>query len=251
MTGGDDTKALQNQIKEIRPQRIVAVGGDGTLKFVAEQVAGKDMLLGFLPAGSANGMAAELGLPRGMEACLEIVAGDDTMRVDAIMINGHFSIHLGDIGLNAELIKYFEQSERRGLLGYAKEVARVLRGRGQMRIRVRTPDRQVKGKASIVLLANGRMYGTGVTVNLNGSMSDGKFEVIIIREVTIWGLLKGFILRRVNDSIRYKTICTEKVEIEINRNAHFQVDGEYIGEERKIKAHIRKGVLKMLIAKPK
>src|SRR6188474_639731 len=60
----DCTKeAIKQKIHASGAQRIIAVGGDGTVKLVAEIVAGTDMPMGILPAGSANGMAKELGIP--------------------------------------------------------------------------------------------------------------------------------------------------------------------------------------------
>jgi diacylglycerol kinase family enzyme len=41
------------------------------------------------------------------------------MEIDMIAINGKKSIHLSDLGVNAEMIKNYENSTIRGKLGYA------------------------------------------------------------------------------------------------------------------------------------
>ena len=60
LDGKTDTETLHRAIADLKPDRVVAVGGDGTLKIVAEQLLGTGIPLGVLPAGSANGMAREL-----------------------------------------------------------------------------------------------------------------------------------------------------------------------------------------------
>jgi diacylglycerol kinase family enzyme len=48
-------------------------GGDGTIKMVAEAMENYDVIIGILPAGSANGLAVDLNLPTTIEENLEIV----------------------------------------------------------------------------------------------------------------------------------------------------------------------------------
>src|SRR5947209_19690440 len=60
LTGKDDKQALQRYMEEIKPAKVVAVGGDGTVKLVAEVVKESTTILGIVPAGSANGLAKEL-----------------------------------------------------------------------------------------------------------------------------------------------------------------------------------------------
>src|SRR5215213_5917442 len=60
LSGENDPESLKNWIEQFKPDRVVAVGGDGTVQMVAKQLLGSGTPLGILPAGSANGMAREL-----------------------------------------------------------------------------------------------------------------------------------------------------------------------------------------------
>ena len=60
LSGKDDTGSLDYWIEKLQITRIVAVGGDGTVSLVAKQLLGTNLIMGILPAGSANGMAKEL-----------------------------------------------------------------------------------------------------------------------------------------------------------------------------------------------
>src|SRR6476620_7092187 len=54
---------FKKHILQLVPDRVIAVGGDGTVAYAGKQIAGTKAALGILPAGSANGMAKELTIP--------------------------------------------------------------------------------------------------------------------------------------------------------------------------------------------
>ena len=118
-SGENDIENLRLLYKNHKPERIIVAGGDGTIKMVTEAMENEDVILGILPAGSANGLAADLNLSSVFEENLEIAFGDHFMDMDIVSINNEKSIHLSDLGLNAELIKNYENSSIRGKLGYA------------------------------------------------------------------------------------------------------------------------------------
>ena len=104
-SGVNDIINIKTLYKTYKPERIIVAGGDGTIKMVAEAMETHDVIIGILPAGSANGLAVDLNLPSTIEENLEIAFHNDYMEIDMISINGKKSIHLSDLGVNAELIK--------------------------------------------------------------------------------------------------------------------------------------------------
>ena len=63
-TGENDKASIKRHIDLLQPEVIAAVGGDGTVKMVAELVKETDMRLGIIPAGSANGLACRFARRR-------------------------------------------------------------------------------------------------------------------------------------------------------------------------------------------
>ncbi|HEX9955690.1 MAG TPA: diacylglycerol kinase family protein, partial [Fibrella sp.] len=193
LDGETDTETLRRSIADLKPDRVVAVGGDGTLKIVAEQLLGTGIPLGILPAGSANGMARELAIPGDIEGSLNIVVNGELKPVDIISINdGDMCLHLSDIGLNAQVVKHYEQNNWRGMFGYLRSVLKALRRRRQLQVEIDTGHECVQREALMIVLANARMYGTGAVINPDGDLSDGRFEVVIFRRLAFWALLKLF-----------------------------------------------------------
>ncbi len=75
-------------MKSSKPIRILIIGGDGTIKFVAEALENEDVIFGIIPAGSANGLAVDLGLPESIEDNLTIAFNSHFIEIDMIAING-------------------------------------------------------------------------------------------------------------------------------------------------------------------
>jgi len=247
LQGKNDAKELAKTIEKVKPQIVVAVGGDGTVTMVAKEIAGTDMQLGILPAGSANGMARELTIPINIEEALQILLKDNVKKVDIISINNLTCLHLSDIGLNARLVKYFEEGNMRGKLGYAKVALKVLIRRQNIRVIIHSKDEEIKRDAFMVVLANASKYGTGAVINPQGDLSDGFFEVVIIKHLGIGTLMKLWLWPRTLDPKKIEVIQAKSVHIHTQKKIHFQVDGEYIGKVNNITAEIQPGKLNILL----
>ncbi|OGX86677.1 diacylglycerol kinase [Hymenobacter lapidarius] len=249
LTGQDDGQALKARIAKDHPDRLVAVGGDGTVKIVAEQAIAANLPLAVLPAGSANGMAKELALPLDPAQALAIAVRGQEKAVDVLYLNGSdLCLHLSDIGLNAQLVRHAQRQNWSGMLGYARAAFWSLLRRRQMRVRIQTDEGEVERAAFMVVLANARVYGTGAVINPNGDVSDGRFEVVVLRRLVGRELLKMFWHFRPFDPRAVEIFCTTAVNLEVRRRVELQVDGEYRGRTTHVEATIKPGALRVLVA---
>ncbi|MDB5197769.1 MAG: diacylglycerol kinase [Flaviaesturariibacter sp.] len=248
LTGDADESSVAHHIESVKPDRVVAVGGDGTVKLVAELIKGTGVPLGIIPAGSANGMARELGVPIDVKQALEVSVNGKEKAIDLININDEEScIHLADLGLNAMLVKYFEGSKGRGMWGYGRAVFRVLYEKQKMKVTIKTDNGTEKRKAYMVVLANARKYGTGANINPDGDVSDGYFEVVVIRKLNLIEIGKALLTNKSFDSRRIEVFKTKEATLSTLKMSYFQVDGEYRGKTKEVKARILPGVLTMML----
>jgi diacylglycerol kinase (ATP) len=248
LNGSSDKASIKSYIEKINPSKIIAVGGDGTVKMLAEIVKETPIVLGILPAGSANGMARELGIPNDVEGALKVIETGKARAIDAIRINEEqICIHLSDLGLNAMLVKYFEDSPSRGLWGYGRSLLKMLFEKRKMRISLTVDGKQIKRKAYMVTFANARMFGTGATINPEGNISDGIFEVVIVRKINLLEVYKSIFTNRAFHPRRIEVFPARSVELVSQRRSFFQIDGEYQGKTARLHARILPGILNMLL----
>src|SRR6185437_15668169 len=237
LTTKDDTGTINYWIEKLQITRVVAVGGDGTASLIAKQLQGTGLTMGILPAGSANGMAKELDIPDSPEEALDIIVDGKIKQCDVIKINDdEISLHLSDFGLNARLIKYFDENKLRGMWGYARMVIKVLWRKKLMTALIEADNINLETNAYMVVIANASKYGTGALINPEGNLSDGLFEIIIFRKFPVLELCKMLLSYKKFNPKKVEIFQTRKATITLKRKTHFQVDGEYKGKMDKVVA---------------
>ncbi len=248
-TGEDDENAIRSLYDEHKPERILVAGGDGTVKMVAEAVEHHDVIIGVLPAGSANGLSVDLELPDDLQETLKIAFHGNVMEMDMVCINGKKSLHLSDIGVNAELIRNYEGSSIRGKLGYALQAISTLTDLDPpFHVKIEANGKTIETEARMVVMANTQRYGTGVTINPVGIMDDGKFEVVILKSMDVFLLGKIISGNIPVDSVEdVEIISTEEALITTNVPVCFQIDGEYCGEEDRLEVKILHRQMKVAV----
>ncbi|NTS41583.1 diacylglycerol kinase family lipid kinase [Flavisolibacter sp. BT320] len=249
-TGQQDEVSVQHHIERMQPDIVAAVGGDGTVKMVAELIRDSHRKLAIIPAGSANGLAKELGIPSTVNEALEIVMTGAEKKMDAIEINKkELCFHLSDIGLNAFLVKQFQKSKSRGFWGYGKFLLKMLWHKRKMRVVIKTDDGIIRRYAYMVVLANAEKYGTGAVINPEGSVADGKFEIVIVRKLHLVEIFKAITARKSFHPERIEVVRTKNVVLQLRRKAPFQIDGEYIGKVSFLEAAIKPAIVTVLVPK--
>jgi diacylglycerol kinase (ATP) len=170
LTGSCNVETIKEHIRLFAPHQVVAVGGDGTVKLAAECVIHTDILLGILPAGSANGLSKELGIPDDPQKAIDVLVAGYAKKIHVTLINNHLCIHLSDIGLNAYAMKKFRTQQVRGMWGYFIAALGVLMQNQRMQIKMEIEGKIIKIKAEMIVIANATRYGTGAVINPIGQL---------------------------------------------------------------------------------
>lgn len=225
-------------IQKINPQKVIAVGGDGTLKLVAECLLKSNTPIGIIPAGSANGMAKELGIPLNIKDALELTLTGQPKQIHAVLINNELCIHLADIGFNAHLIKKFDRFATRGMFTYAKAAWQTFWLKNKMDVLFNIGNKTVKQKAVMVAIANATKYGSGLQINPDGELDDQLFEVILVKEYAVMEMVKIWVSKLPWNTKNIEIFQTDSLTIRTKNKVHFQVDGEYLGKVNQIEAKL-------------
>ncbi|MFP4471667.1 MAG: diacylglycerol/lipid kinase family protein [Bacteroidales bacterium] len=248
-TGENDEQEILSLVEKHDPEVVVAVGGDGTLMMLARLFREKDQHIALIPSGSANGMAVELDIPQvkglteaaqreNLEQCWELISRGRVKSIDLVRVNDRYSLHLSDAGLNARIVKGYDEDDRRGLLGYAKQILKEAPEQEQFKYRIKTEKKSFTGKAYMIVMANARRYGTGAIINQKGRLDDGMVELCIVKSLNLMMLINA-ITSIITDDPAYnpddlEVISCRKAEISFMKDQLLQVDGEFVGETGKI-----------------
>ena len=227
--------------------RVAAVGGDGTIKLVAEALLETTTPLCIIPAGSANGMARELGIPEKLEEALAIAATGRIRKIHLVRVNDELCIHLSDIGLNAFMVKRFESLQQRGMWGYMRAAWQTFWSRYRMQVDLYLDGKHERLHAFMIVIANATMYGTGAKINPIGNLDDTQFEVVVLKKISLGEIYKMWISHEPYHPQMTRLFQTRKLQIKTRKRAHFQVDGEYLGKIKELKAEIIPEALEVIV----
>jgi len=113
--------------------------------------------------------------------------------------------------------------------------------------KIEANNETVECVARMIVIANSKKYGTGVTINPDGIMNDGKFEIVILKnlDLLVFGkIITGNIPLNSED---VEIISTDKAIITTAIPVSFQIDGEYIGQETQLDIQILPAQMKVAI----
>ncbi len=238
---------LKKEIAKSGADRVIAVGGDGTLKLVAECLINTETPIGIIPAGSANGMAKELGVPQELQEALALTTAGKLKKIHAVKVNDELCIHLSDIGFNAYLVKKFDELPERGMRTYAKAAWHAFWNHKKMDVTFKVDGKVIHEKAAMVAIANATKYGTGLQINPEGKLDDELFEIIIVKEYAVMEILKIWISKLPWNPKKIESYQLSELQIKTKHKVHFQVDGEYLGKVDQVSAKIIPKALTLIV----
>ncbi len=247
-TGRGDFEALSSLIQDYAPHRILSVGGDGTIKLIAELLKDASIPIGILPAGSANGMAENLNLYGSNSHLVSVSLGNKFKILDSILINNELCLHISDIGLNAALIKNYHEGNIRGKLGYIiQSIPTLMKSDFPFQFEIEVDGKKISRQAVLIAIANARKYGTGAKINPNGRYDDGRFEILIFKEFNIPQILETFRENVELEEDFLEIISAVEARIHSEKEIPFQIDGEYRGDIKDVTARIAPNKIRIAI----
>ena len=247
-TGENDEEKIKEILQQDKFETIVAGGGDGTITLVSHVIDHKDINLGILPLGSANGLARELEIPENIEGALNTIQNGNAHPFDTIIINEKWRVlHMADFGMNATLVKRYHHDDHRGFIGYAlsalKEISNLL---AENEFELSLDDGKHLISSSFVVIANAQRYGTGIIINPEGKTDDGKFEICCLKKISFENYLEKFRNEEELEFNPFETFSVQNAHIHLKKKTDFQIDGEYIGQVKDLHIHTKPNTLKII-----
>ena len=171
--------------------RIIAVGGDGTMNEIAQVLLHSRVALGLVPCGSGNGLALHLGLPGRLQSALELAAAPSAViaAIDTGNANGHPFFNAMGCGFDAEISERFNLLERRGLPAYARTGFAAFRQRRNQLVTICSGSRHHTLDTLLIAVANSDQYGNNARIAPGARVDDGELNLVAVSPIGIFSAL--------------------------------------------------------------
>ena len=236
---------------------VIAWGGDGTVRSVAEGVAGSGAAMAIVPAGTGNLLARNLGLPLKLDDAGAVAFDGVERQVDVIEVGLGGAVTtctvIAGMGIDAMLIDAPEGLKSAvGPSAYALNSVRALRQK-KMRVGVAVDGGAPRWySARSVLVANVGGLVAGLDVVPEAEASDGLLHVVVLplANPVDWARTAARIVTRraAHDESRYHLQGSSVWVVATEAHAR-QVDGDVMEPGRTLQARVRRGALRVRVPK--
>jgi len=218
-------------------------------------LAGGDVPMAILPAGTGNLLARNLDLPiNDEEACLDIATSGRLRSIDVASVDDDrkFAVMAG-LGFDAAIMRDAPEGLKKavGWPAYIVSAAKHLRGRG-IRVTITVDDGQpLHRRVRTVVVGNvGKLQGN-IPLLPDAEPDDGILDVVVIatRNVLDWARVTGRVVRRAHvPDRRMERFTGTHVLVEASHRQPRQLDGDVIEDGRSMDIRIEPGALKVMVA---
>lgn len=236
-------RELAHQAASAGYERVVAVGGDGTVNEVANGLAGTRTALAIIPTGSGNDSVRNLAIPSQPAEAAMLAAHGDAREVDlgTIRLAGRatYFLNVAGFGFDAEVAYRVNRPPWMWLkvLGsttpYVATVLYTLWAYRSARMRLDLDGQVHEQPVFLVAVANGPCYGGGMRIVPPALPDDGLLDVCVVRQVSRIEVLKLVPRMYSGGHVGHPAVklarCRE-LSVDADCRVRCHADGEIVGE---------------------
>jgi diacylglycerol kinase (ATP) len=239
---------------------VIAAGGDGTVRCVAEVLAGTGTPMGLVPLGTGNLLARNLGVDISdpISACYDVLNGTEKS-VDVVKASvnrsGEAQVFLVMAGLGYDAAIMADTvdvlKDRMGWLAYVEAGIRKLPGKPVRAAISVDGGAPVRRRIRSVMIGNcGRIMG-GIEIFPEAKVDDGVLDLLILapRGRLGWlGVVAGIFGRNKSETESVEYFQGKSAEITLEQEQEFQLDGDHLGTGTHLAVTVEPDALKIRMA---
>jgi YegS/Rv2252/BmrU family lipid kinase len=184
---GEEPEGIAGRLAEMlrgaRPEqtRVVAAGGDGTIRLVLPALRGTRIPLAIVPVGSVNVLARELGIPLSLAAAIEVAAAGQPRQVDLGLANGSPFALMAGLGFDAAVVHSVAQSLKNviGSFAYVAKGLQLLASHRPSAFRVEADGAVFEANAWLAVVANASRYTYRWRLSPQARIDDGWLDLCL------------------------------------------------------------------------
>ncbi|UQU66436.1 YegS/Rv2252/BmrU family lipid kinase [Couchioplanes caeruleus] len=248
-------KQVRKAVKE-QPDLLIVWGGDGMVQRTLDALAGAEggakIPVGIIPAGTANLLATNLGVPDDLPGAVRTAFHGGRRRLDLGVLNGeHFAVMAG-IGFDGAMIHDADGKlkDRMGKLSYVWTGLRHLDDPApQAKIKVDGTD-WFADEASCVLVGNVSMITGGITAFDDAKPDDGWLDVGVAtaRGAAQWARTMGrMAVGRSEESPFVHMTRARRIDVKLKEPLTYELDGGSRDKVKKIRVEVAPAAVKVCV----
>jgi YegS/Rv2252/BmrU family lipid kinase len=232
---------------------VIAIGGDGTIRAVCEELAGTGIPVGIVPAGTGNLLARNLSIPLYLRAAVDVGLNGQDRAIDMVHVSGDdmedatFLVMAG-MGFDAAIMEGVNEDfkKRVGWLAYVWSALKALMF-PVIRVEVSVDGAPfTKHRARTLVIGNVGSLQAGMPLIPEAAIDDGELDVVLLypRRFLSWIPLAARVLtkdKRTDETITRMT--GREVVVRTQAPAPRQLDGDLIAPGRELRAECVHGRL--------
>lgn len=251
---------------------VLGVGGDGTVRAVAEGLRGSGVPLALCPKGTGNLLARNLeltldNLPESVSTAFTGVARAVDLGVaEWRRVNGereeHVFVVMAGMGLDAQIMSTTDEELKKkvGMLAYVKVGLEALRRNHRMRLQYRLDDDAPShAKVHTVLVGNCGSVANNVLLMPDAAVDDGVLDVVAVEPQGRFGwvrvawkvlvdnaILRGRKSRQGRDRELSYQQC-RRIEVWLWEPEEIELDGDHFGEITSVSVRVEPKALQVMM----
>ncbi len=232
---------------------VVAIGGDGTIRAVCEELAGTGIPVGIVPAGTGNLLARNLDIPLYLRSAVDVALNGQDRAIDMVEVSGDkmedatFLVMAG-LGFDAAIMEGVNEDIKAkvGWLAYVWSALKSLMFPA-VRVEVSVDGAPfTRHRARTLVIGNVGFLQAGMPLIPDAAIDDGKLDVVLLypRRFLSWLPLAVRVLTknpRTDETITRMT--GREVVVRTHVDAPRQLDGDLIPPGRELRARCVHGRL--------
>ncbi len=177
-------EAALGKAREGELDAIAVSGGDGTIRTVADTLAGSGVPLGIIPGGTFNHFAKDLNIPLSIDAAVAVIAGGNSRAVDVGEANGKIFINNSSVGLYPYMVIDRERRRKRGLpklLAMAGAFVRAIRNFPVRRLSISAEGWTERVRSPCVFVGNNEYRIAGRATGTRDRLDGGQLYLLVAK----------------------------------------------------------------------
>jgi len=225
-------------------KRLILAGGDGSVSFAVNELIKNDIkfeddfAIGYIPAGTANILQAELGMTKNIKKIAKTLTSNNLSKTNLVKINNRYFVLMAGIGWDAQIVQSIDTKIKKilgkvifGIKGFEKFLLMK-----NDKIKVSINNEEIL--ADWILCSNSRYYAGHHKIT-DTNIFEEKFTTYIFKDLRRMKLLYYiYLIIRYGNLEKSTSVITKNInELKmdgLNKQIPIQIDGDNFGSSNKI-----------------